>query len=194
MLEAAKRLIQLGSRREEESEKQVKSGRKWEPEKSGSKEKRRSLVELVMSPSRMFTEEQLAERKEEEVEDDDEERQEDEEVGGVRKFTSYTGGGRRRRRLSLRGRGRRSKSGGSHRSCPDLAALSRVGGNEQEDVNTLSLPRGEEKGRQSWLSKLRGKRGEEEEEEEMVDTVDTNTANVFGGANMKTQLIDINFE
>ena len=193
MLEAAKRLIQLGSRREEESEKQEKSGRKWEPEKSGSKEKRRSLVELVMSPSRMFTEEQLAERKEEEVEDD-EERQEDEEVGGVRKFTSYTGGGRRRRRLSLRGRAQRSKSGGSHRSCPDLAALSRVGGNEQEDVNTMSLPRGEEKGRQSWLSKLRGKRGEEEEEEEVVDTVDTNTANVFGGANMKTQLIDINFE
>ena len=188
MLEAAKRLIQLGSRREEESEKQVKIGRK---------EKRRSLVELVMSPSRMFTEEQLAEREEEEGEDEEERQEsaEDEEVGGARKFTSYTGGGRRRRRLSLRGRGRSSKSGGSHRSCPDLAALSRVGGNEQEDVNTLSLPRGEEKGRQSWLSKLRGRRGEEEEmEEEMVDTVDSNTANVFGGANMKTQLIDINFE
>ena len=183
MLEAAKRLIQLGSRREEESEKQVKIGRK---------EKRRSLVELVMSPSRMFTEEQLAEREEE----DEEERQEsaeDEEVGGARKFTSYTGGGGRKRRLSLRGKARSSKSGGSHRSCPDLAALSRVGGNEQEDVNTLSLPRGEEKGRQVWLSKLRGRRGEEEEEE-MVDTVDTNTANVFGGVNMKTQLIDINFE
>ena len=185
MLEAAKRLIQLGSRREEESEKQVKIGRK---------EKRRSLVELVMSPSRMFTEEQLAEREEE----DEEERQEsaeDEEVGEVRKFTSYTGGGGRKRRLSLRGKARSSKSGGSHRSCPDLAALARVGGNEQEDVNTLSLHQGGEKGRQSWLSKLRGRREEEEEEEEeMVDTVDTNTANVFGGANMKTQLIDINFE
>ena len=182
MLEAAKRLIQLG-RREEEGH-QEKSGR----------EKRRSLVELVMSPSRMFTEEQLAERGEE----DEEERQEsaeDEEVGGVRKFTSYTGGGRRRRRLSLRGRARSSKSGGSHRSCPDLAALARVGGNEQEDVNTLSLHQGGEKGRQSWLSKLRGrKEGEGVEEEEMVDTVDTNTANVFGGANIKTQLIDINFE
>ena len=177
MLEAAKRLIQLG-RREEEGVHQEKSGR----------EKRRSLVELVMSPSRIFNEEQLAEREEEGESAEDE-------VVGVRKFTSNTGGGRRRRRSSLRGRGRSSKSGGSHRSCPDLAALARVGGDEQiEDVNTMSLPRAEEKGRQSWLSKLRGRKEEEQEEEEMVDTVDTNTANVFGGANMKTQLIDINFE
>ena len=93
-------------------------------------------------------------------------------------------------------RARSRKNGGSHRSCPDLAALARVEGSEQvEDENTRSLQRGEEKGRQSWLSKLRGrKEGEGVEEEEMVDTVDTNTANVFGGANIKTQLIDINFE
>ena len=178
MLEAAKRLIQLG-RREEEGH-QEKSGR----------EKRRSLVELVMSPSRIFNEGQLAETEEEGESGEDE-------VVGVRKFTSNTGGRRRRRRSSLRGGGRSSKrEGGSYRSCPDLAALARVGGNEQvEDVNTISLPQEEEKGRkESWLSKLRRRKEEEQEEEEMVDTVDTNTANVFGGANMKTQLIDINFE
>ena len=89
------------------------------------------------------------------------------------------------------GRAGKRKSGGSHRSCPDLAALARVDGGEQ--VEEESLQRGEEKGRQSWLSKLRGRK-EGVEEEEMVDTVDTNTANVFGGANIKTQLIDINFE
>ena len=178
MLEAAKRLIQLGRREEEgQQEKSVK---------------RRSLVELVMSPSRIFNGEQLAEREENVGEDVSAE----DEVGGVRKFTSNTGGGRRRRRSSLVGRARSRKNGGSHRSCPDLAALARVEGSEQvEDENTLSLQRGEEKGRQSWLSKLRGrKEGEGVEEEEMVDTVDTNTANVFGGANIKTQLIDINFE
>ena len=167
----AKRLIQLGRREEEGQEK---------------KEKRRSLVELVLSPSRIFTEEQLPEREEE-----DEERQEsaEEYAVGNRKFKSCNGGGRRRR-LSLRGRTRNSKSVGSHRSCPDLANLD--GSELQEDGNP-SL-RGEEKGRQGWLSKLRGKKEEGLEEEEMVDTVDTNTANVFGGANIKTQLIDINFE
>lgn len=171
----AKRLIQLGRREEEGQEK---------------KEKRRSLVELVLSPSRIFTEEQLPER-EEEAGEEDEERQEsaEEYVVGNRKFKSYNGGGRRRR-LSLRGRTRNSKSVGSHRSCPDLANLD--GSELQEDGNT-SL-RGEEKGRQGWLSKLRGKKEEGLEEEEMVDTVDTNTASVFGGATMKTQLIDINFE
>ena len=167
----AKRLIQLGRREEEGQEK---------------KEKRRSLVELVLSPSRIFTEEQLPEREEE-----DEERQEsaEEYAVGNRKFKSYNGGGRRRR-LSLRGRTRNSKSVGSHRSCPDLATLD--GSELQEDGNP-SL-RGEEKGRQGWLSKLRGKKEEGLEEEEMVDTVDTNTASVFGGATIKTQLIDINFE
>ena len=167
----AKRLIQLGRREEEGQEK---------------KEKRRSLVELVLSPSRIFTEEQLPEREEE-----DEERQEsaEEHALGNRKFKSYNGGGRRRR-LSLRGRTRNSKSVGSHRSCPDLANLD--GSELQEDGNP-SL-RGEEKGRQGWLSKLRGKKEEGLEEEEMVDTVDTNTASVFGGATIKTQLIDINFE
>ena len=175
MLEAAKRLIQLG-RREEEGHHQQK------------REKRRSLVELVMTPSRIFNGEQLVERDEEVGED------ESAEVGGVRKFTSNTGGGRRRRRSSLVGRAGKRKSGGSHRSCPDLAALARVDGSEMgEEENTMSLQRGEEKGRQSWLSKLRGRK-EGVEEEEMVDTVDTNTANVFGGANIKTQLIDINFE
>ena len=167
----AKRLIQLGRREEEGQEK---------------KEKRRSLVELVLSPSRIFTEEQLPEREEE-----DEERQEsaEEHAVGNRKFKSYNGGGRRRR-LSLRGRTKNSKSVGSHRSCPDLANLD--GSELQEDGNP-SL-RGEENGRQGWLSKLRGKKEEGLEEEEMVDTVDTNTASVFGGATMKTQLIDINFE
>ena len=167
----AKRLIQLGRRDEEGQEK---------------KEKRRSLVELVLSPSRIFTEEQLPEREEE-----DEERQEsaEEHAVGNRKFKSYNGGGRRRR-LSLRGRTKNSKSVGSHRSCPDLANLD--GSELQEDGNP-SL-RGEENGRQGWLSKLRGKKEEGLEEEEMVDTVDTNTASVFGGATMKTQLIDINFE
>ena len=182
MLEAAKRLIQLG-RREEEGHHQQK------------REKRRSLVELVMSPSRIFNGEQLVEREVEEV-GEDEERHEsaEDEVGGVRKFTSNTGGGRRRRRSSLVGRAGKRKSGGSHRSCPDLAALARVDGSEMgEEESTMSLQRGEEKGRQSWLSKLRGRK-EGVEEEEMVDTVDTNTANVFGGANIKTQLIDINFE
>ena len=177
MLEAAKRLIQLG-RREEEEGQQEKSV------------KRRSLVELVMSPSRIFNGEQLAEREE----NMDEDVSAEDEVGGVRKFTSNTGGGRRRRRSSLVGRAGKRKSGGSHRSCPDLAALARVDGSEMgEEENTMSLQRGEEKGRQSWLSKLRGRK-EGVEEEEMVDTVDTNTANVFGGANIKTQLIDINFE
>ena len=180
MLEAAKRLIQLGRREGEEGHHQEK------------REKRRSLVELVMSPSRIFNGEQLVER-EEEVGEERHESAEDE-VGGVRKFTSNTGGGRRRRRSSLVGRAGKRKSGGSHRSCPDLAALARVDGSEMgEEESTMSLQRGEEKGRQSWLSKLRGRK-EGVEEEEMVDTVDTNTANVFGGANIKTQLIDINFE
>ena len=183
MLEAAKRLIQLG-RREEEGH-QDKSVR----------EKRRSLVELVMSPSRIFNGEQLAEREEEVDGDEEKHESTEDEVCGVRKFSSNTGGGRRRRRrLSLVGRSRNRKSGGSHRSCPDLAALARVDGSEQvEEENTMSLQRGEEKGRQSWLNKLRGRR-EGVEEEEMVDTVDTNTANVFVGANIKTQLIDIDFE
>ena len=182
MLEAAKRLIQLGRREEEGGHHQEK------------REKRRSLVELVMSPSRIFNGEQLVEREEEVGEDEERHESAEDEVGGVRKFTSNTGGGRRRRRSSLVGRAGKRKSGGSHRSCPDLAALARVDGSEMgEEESTMSLQRGEEKGRQSWLSKLRGRK-EGVEEEEMVDTVDTNTANVFGGANIKTQLIDINFE
>ena len=182
MLEAAKRLIQLGRREEEGGHHQEK------------REKRRSLVELVMSPSRIFNGEQLVEKEEEVGEDKERHESAEDEVGGVRKFTSNTGGGRRRRRSSLVGRAGKRKSGGSHRSCPDLAALARVDGSEMgEEESTMSLQRGEEKGRQSWLSKLRGRK-EGVEEEEMVDTVDTNTANVFGGANIKTQLIDINFE
>jgi len=188
MLEAAKRLIQLGRRGEEEGAKDQENGVK--------REKRRSLVELVMSPSRIFNGEKLVE----EV-GGDEERPEsgEDELGGVRKFSSNTAtGGRRRRRSSLVGRARSRKRGGTqNRSCPDLAALADlVDGRSDQDENTMSLQRGEEKGRQSWLlTKLKGrKEGEEGEEEEMVDTVDTNTANVFGRADVKTQLIDINFE
>ena len=187
MLEAAKRLIQLGKGEEvEEVDVKVVEGQ-------DKKQKRRSLVDLVMSPSRIFTaEKQFGERAEEDSDSREPEI-------GVRKFTPHSTG-RRRRRLSLRGKGRSSEGAGNHRSCPDLAALASIGVEKEIGVfNTMSptAPREAERSRQSWLlGKLKGRRGEEQGvgEEDMVDTVDTNTASVFGRASLKTQLIDINFE
>ena len=186
MLEAAKRLIQLG-RGEEVEGVDVKM-----VEGQDKRQKRRSLVDLVMSPSRIFTaEKQFGERAEEDSDSREPEI-------GVRKFTPHSTG--RRRRLSLRGKGRSSGGAGNHRSCPDLAALASISVEEEIGLfNTMSptAPREAERSRQSWLlGKLKGRRGEDQGvgEEDVVDTVDTNTASVFGRASLKTQLIDINFE
>ena len=87
MLEAAKRLIQLGRGEEVEGvDAKVEEGQ-------DKKQKRRSLVDLVMSPSRIFTaEKQFGERAEEDSDSREPEI-------GVRKFTPHSTGRRRRRSL-----------------------------------------------------------------------------------------------